>query len=85
MRSWQPLSTLAPTQTTTASMEIPPGFEPVPGGRPAAESVDAGLLVSLAYAAFTLGFVVYGTHLVRSRARIAAEIRALAARLGERR
>ncbi len=76
---------VAAAETSTTAMVIPPGFEPVPGGKPAADEANASLLVLAAYAAFALGFVGYLLHLVRTQARIGKQIEELGARLDARR
>lgn len=76
----------APTETATASVEAaapkpPPGFVPVPGGKPKADEVDAARLVILAYAAFAIAFVAYLVHVARTQSRLAKEIHALGERI----
>lgn len=62
-------------------VEVPEGFEPVPGGKPKTEEVNAALLVVLAYAAFALGFVGYLVYLARAQAALSEDIENLSARL----
>lgn len=71
-------------QTSTTAMEIPAGFEPVPGGKPKTEEVNASYLVIGAYAAFALGFVGYLFQLAKTQSRLAADIQELGARIERR-
>lgn len=68
-------------QTSTTTMDIPPGFRPVPGGQPAAEQVNASLLVIIAYGVFAFGFAAYLFFMARHQAKLASEIAALGARI----
>ena len=68
-------------QTSTAAMDFPEGFQPVPGGKPKTEEVNASLLVIIAYATFALGFVGYLVHLARAQTRLAKDMRELGARI----
>lgn len=82
----------APTSTAAAPAaepakpaDLPPGFQPLPGAEARAESVNANLLVVLAYAAFfasLFGFVIY---VVRSQSAMAKEIEELSRKLESKR
>lgn len=65
--------------------ELPPGFQPVPGGEARAESVDANLLVVLAYATFFLAMFGFVIHVVRTQSSMAREISELSRKLETRR
>lgn len=62
-------------------MKAPPGFEPVPGGKPKADAANASLLVMGAYSAFALGFVGYLLYLARMQSRLSSEINRLSEQL----
>ena len=65
--------------------ELPPGFQPVPGGEARAEAVDANLLVVLAYATFFLAMFGFVIHVVRTQSSMAREISELSRKLESRR
>lgn len=71
---------LAQEQTST-TIEVPAGFEPVPGGKPKADAANASMLVMGAYAAFAIGFIAYLIYLGRLQSQLFGEVEKLSERM----
>jgi CcmD family protein len=74
-------STAPPNPAAPEKKPLPPGFEPVKGGEARAAQVDANALVVAAYAAFFLLLFGFVLHVVRTQARMAAELKELSSKL----